>query len=161
MKMLNPLVRHQKSREVLKLKWCFSEKLFRERSGNHFDLCLLASLLAISLCVGLGLGKIGKDDTVYFKLTLEDGYTESRNGYITPLYELSYGQSVLVDGKYEMTFLGQLNGYYIFNCCGFESEKGFLLDGGKFLSRNQPITAHSEELIFKGRIINLEEIAHI
>lgn len=121
------------------------------------DLLLFSLLLCLLFVIGQDLGAPDREEEVDYLLALEE-YGDLPGDTSLPLWELSLGQELSVDGKWKISYLGASGGLYYFACRGYLTPSGFLLSGAKYLSENQPITVTVEELSFRGKIMLLSKI---
>lgn len=64
-------------------------------------------------------------------------------------------ESAHIDGKYRITVIESTDALLIFRCAGRVYENGYYIDGGKYISKNQPIFIKSNVGGCEGRIINI------
>ena len=116
-----------------------------------FDAFCLAAIFAMLFTVGFHIGDPKED---YKKIKFE----------IIVIPEKISGSPgsdnvTLIDGKYKCEIKEFGKERIVISCNGYYSKNGYLLEGAKYLSLNQPIKASQSWGYYDGRIYGLYEIS--
>jgi hypothetical protein len=115
---------------------------------NLYNALYLFSILAMIFTISLHTAKANE-------VIAKREFTVSvalEKKYGTPLA----GKRAHIDGKYEITVLESTDDLLIFSCSGRVCENGYFIDGGKYISKNQPVFIKSEVGGCEGRIVNIK-----
>ena len=116
---------------------------------NKFDVLVAFFLLAMLFTVGFHAAK-GEDEVKRETLTASI-YLEKIVGTPKPQ------ETCYMDERYPLTATEINDTVISFSCSGSITEAGFLLDGAKYLSENQPVRIFFESGFCEGRILTLGE----
>ena len=108
----------------------------KKRRLNTFDILSLASVFSLVLTIGF---HIAKPKNTANKAELEISVEASKI-----CGNISVGDMLFVDEKYEVLLIGFDGNNLIFSCKGIITDAGFLLCGAKYLSANQPINIYAK-----------------
>lgn len=118
-----------------------------EAKRNKFDILTTFFLLAMIFTLGFhsakGRSEI-KKETLTANVSLEKIVGKPR------VDEICY-----IDERYPLTATEIKDTVIVFTCSGNVTEAGFLLDGAKYLSENQPVRIFWESGFCEGRILTL------
>lgn len=120
-----------------------------EAKRNKFDILVSVFIFAMVFTIGchIGNGKQEiKKETVIANVSLEKIVGSPNEGEVC-----------FVDERYPVTVEEIKGKFIVFQCPGRVTDAGFLLDGAKYLSENQPVRIFFESGFCEGRIIALGE----
>lgn len=117
---------------------------------NKFDIFVVFFIFALLFTVGF---HIGKDEDSAVKGSLYAGVCTKKT-----VGEPYVGEVCYIDERYPVTAFSVQDGIIVFSCEGDMLEAGFLLDGAKYISENQPVRIFWESGFCEGRIISLGEL---
>lgn len=116
---------------------------------NKFDILVSIFVFAMVFTIGCHIGNGNKEikkETVTANVSLEKIIGKPKEGEVC-----------FVDERYPVTAKEINDRVIVFQCSGNLTEAGFLLDGAKYLSENQPVRIFFESGFCEGRITALGE----